>query len=124
MTDFDANIASDRPRPDDWLERALRLDAAEHRADHVDDAGFAARVMAALPAPLAAPRWRKPVEWALWGVAGTAIAASLPGLATDVAREMFRILASQPISLPHVAAAIVAVGLATFGGAALALRRD
>ena len=124
MTDFDANIASDRPRPDDWLERALRVDAAEHRADHVDDAGFAARVMAALPAPLAAPRWRKPVEWALWGVAGTAIAASLPGLATDVAREMFRILASQPISLPHVAAAIVAVGLATFGGAALALRRD
>ena len=124
MTDFESNVASDRPPPDDWLERALRVDAAEHRADHVDDAGFAARVMAALPAPLAAPRWRKPVEWALWGVAGTAIAASLPGLATDVAREMFRILASQPISLPHVAAAIVAVGLATFGGAALALRRD
>jgi len=124
MTDFESNVASDRPPPDDWLERALRVDAAEHRADHVDDAGFAARVMAALPAPLAAPRWRKPVEWALWGVAGTAIAVSLPGLATDVAREMFRILASQPISLPHVAAAIVAVGLATFGGAALALRRD
>jgi len=124
MTDFESNVASDRPPPDDWLERALRVDAAEHRADHVDDAGFAARVMAALPAPLAAPRWRKPVEWALWGVAGTAIAASLPGLATDVAREMFRVLASQPISLPHVAAAIVAVGLATFGGAALALRRD
>ena len=124
MTDFESNVASDRPPPDDWLERALRVGAAEHRADHVDDAGFAARVMAALPAPLAAPRWRKPVEWALWGVAGTAIAASLPGLATDVAREMFRVLASQPISLPHVAAAIVAVGLATFGGAALALRRD
>ena len=124
MTDIDANIASDRPLPDDWLERALRLDASGHRADHLDDAGFTARVMGTLPPPLAAPRWRKPVEWALWGVAGTAIAASLPGLATDVAREMFRILASQPISLPHVAAAIVAVGLATFGGAALALRRD
>ena len=120
MTDFDAKIVTDPPLPDDWLERALHLDAEEHRADHVDDAGFAARVMAALPAPLAAPRWRKPVEWALWGVAGTAIAASLPELATDVAREIYRVLASQPISLPHVAAAIVAVGLATFGGAALA----
>ena len=124
MTDFDANIASDRPLPDDWLERALRLDAAEHRADHVDDAGFAARVMAALPAPLAAPRWRKPVEWALWGVAGTAIAASLPELATDVAREMFRILASQPVSLTSIAAAVLAVGAATFGGAAFVLRRE
>ena len=123
MTDFDAKIVSD-PLPDDWLERALRLDAAEHRADHVDDAGFAARVMAALPAPLAAPRWRKPVEWALWGVAGTAIAASLPELATDVAREMFRILASQPISLPAIAAAALAIGAATFGGAAFVLRRD
>jgi hypothetical protein len=80
--------------------------------------------MAALPAPLALPRWRKPVEWALWGVAGTAIAASLPGLATDVAREMFRILASQPISLPVVAAAFLAIGAATFGGAAFVLRRD
>jgi|MGYP001185014934 hypothetical protein len=124
MTDFDAKIVPDPSPPDDWLERALRLDVAEHRAEHVDDAGFAARVMAALPAPLAVPRWRKPVEWAMWGVAGTAIAASLPGLATDVAREMFRILASQPISLPHVAAAIAAVGVATFGGAAFALRRD
>ena len=75
------------------LARASRCAAtpARHRAGHIDDGGFTARVMAALPAPLAAPRWRKPVEWALWGVAGTAIAASLPGLATDVAREMFRL---------------------------------
>ena len=117
------NIESD-PAFDAWIERALADDAAEHRAAHVDEAGFTARVMAALPAPLAAPRWRKPVEWALWGVAGTAIAASLPGLATDFAREMFRILASQPISLTHVAAAVLAVGAATFGGAAFVLRRD
>jgi hypothetical protein len=109
---------------DDFVERALRLDAREHRAVHVDEGGFTHRVMAALPAPLAAPRWRKPVEWALWGVAGTAIAASLPGLATDVARELFRLVASQPISLPTIAAALLAVGAATFGGAALVLRRE
>ena len=109
---------------DDWLERALADDAREHRAAHVDDAGFTARVMASLPAPIAAPRWRKPVEWALWGVAGVGVAASLPGLATDVAREMFRLLASQPISLPHVAAALVAIGALTWGGAAYVLRSE
>ena len=124
MTDFDAKIVTDPPLPDDWLERALRLDASGHRADHLDDAGFTARVMGTLPPPLAAPRWRKPVEWALWGMAGTAIAASLPELATDVAREMFRILASQPVSLTSIAAAVLAVGAATFGGAAFVLRRE
>jgi hypothetical protein len=109
---------------DDWIERMLADDASEHRASHVDDGGFTARVMAALPAPFAAPRWRKPIEWALWGIAGTAIAASLPGVATDVAREMFRLVAAQPISLTYVAAALVAMGAATFGGAAFVLRRD
>ena len=109
---------------DDWLERALTRDAREHRALHVDDGGFTARVMAALPAPFAAPRWRKPVEWVLWGVAGTAIAAALPAVATDLAREVFRLIASQPISLPHIATALVAIGAATWGGAAYVLRRD
>ena len=115
---------------DDWLERALRDDAVEHRAAHVDDAGFTARVMAALPAPVAAgltlslPRWRKPVEWALWGIAGTAIAATLPAVATDVAREMFRLVAAQPITPVYVLATLAAMGAATFGGAAFVLRRE
>ena len=111
---------------DDWLERTLARDAVEHRGAHVDDAGFTARVIAALPAPLAiaAPRWRKPVEWALWGIAGTAIAASLPSLATDVAREMFRLLAAQPIAPMTVLAVLAAMGAATFGGAAFVLRRE
>lgn len=109
---------------DDWLERALAEDASEHRAAHVDDDGFTARVMTSLPAPIAVPRWRKPVEWALWGISAAGIVASLPELATDVAREMFRLAAAQPISLPHVAAALVAIGAATWGGAAYLLRRE
>jgi len=109
---------------DDWLERTLRNDAAEHRADHVDDGGFAAGVMAALPAPAGVPRWRKPVEWALWGVVGAGVVVSLPALATDVARELFRLAAAQPISLPHVAATLVALGAATWAGAAYVLRGD
>lgn len=113
------------PLPDDdWLERALVAEAREHRAAHVDDAGFTARVMAALPAPFAAPRWRRPVEWTLWGIAGTAIAASLPSFATDVAREAFRLVAAQPISLPHIATALVALGASAWAGAAYVLRDD
>ena len=127
MNEPHAKIVSDPTLPtrdDDWLEDALRRGARDGQAGHIDDDGFTARVMAALPSPFAAPRWRKPVEWALWGVAGTAIAASLPGFATDIAREMFRLIASQPISLPHIATALVAIGAATWGGAAYVLRRD
>ena len=120
------NPTPDIDRDDDWLERLLVDDAHESRAAHVDDAGFTARVMGALPAPLALafPRWRKPLEWALWGIAGTAIAATLPSMATDVAREMFRLIAAQPISPAHVLAVLAAMGAATFGGAAFVLRRD
>ena len=45
---------------DDWLDATLAADAREHGASYLDDRGFTARVMAALPAPLAVPRWRKP----------------------------------------------------------------
>ena len=54
---------------DDWLDRLLADDASEHRDLYVADDGFTARVMAALPAPVTAPAWRKPVVVALWGVA-------------------------------------------------------
>lgn len=123
MTSPDEKPESDPEFPQ-WLERALADDASDHRATHVDDGGFTARVMGALPAPVAAPRWRKPVEWALWGIAGVGVAASLPAFATEVARELFRLAAAQPISLPHVAATLVALGAATWGGAAYVLRRD
>ena len=121
MTAIDTTAAIDAA--DDWLERALVEDARDARAAHIDDGGFAASVMAALPAPVTAPRWRKPIEWALWGLAGLGAAAAVPELATDVAREMFR-LAAQPVSLPHVVAALVALGAMTWGGAAYVLRRD
>jgi hypothetical protein len=35
---------------DDWLEDLLRADGREHRAEYLDDDGFAARVMSALRA--------------------------------------------------------------------------
>ena len=58
---------------DDWLDRLLADDASEHRDLYVADDGFTARVMAALPAPVTAPAWRKPVVVALWGVAAVGV---------------------------------------------------
>ena len=84
-----------RDDPDAWLDRLLVEDAAQHRDAYVDDAGFTARVMDALP-----------------------------GAALDVSREAFRLLAAQPISLSAVAAALVAFGVATWTGAAWVMRRD
>lgn len=112
------------PPDDDAIERLLAGDALARRGEHVDDAGFTARVMAALPAPIALPRWRKPVEWLLAGTAGLALAASFPAVATDVAREMFRMIATQPISLPFVTGVLGAMGVATFAATAWFLRAE
>ena len=57
---------------DDWLDDVLRADGREHRADYLDDEGFTARVMSALPAVAALPAWRKPALAALWAGAGSA----------------------------------------------------
>jgi hypothetical protein len=113
-----------RDDADAWLDRLLADDSAQHHEGYVDDAGFTARVMDALPPQAALPRWRKPALTALWAGAGLGLAFALPGAALDVSREMFRLLAAQPISLSAVAAALVAFGVVTWTGAAWALRRD
>ena len=113
-----------RDDADAWLDRLLVEDAAQHRDAYLDDAGFTARVMHALPPAAALPRWRKPAVTALWATAGLGLAFALPGAALDVSREAFRLLAAQPISLSAVAAALVAFGVATWTGAAWVLRRD
>lgn len=108
---------------DDWLDAALAADAREH-GSYLDDLGFTARVMAALPAPVAAPRWRKPALVALWSAAAVGTATALPGVALDVGREAFRLLAAQPVSLPQIAAVLAAIGVVTWSAAAWALRSD
>jgi hypothetical protein len=109
---------------DDWLDAALAADAREHGASYLDDQGFTARVMAALPASVAVPRWRKPALVALWSAAALGTAAALPGVALDVGREAFRLLAAQPVSLPQIAVALAAIGVVTWSAAAWALRSD
>lgn len=123
FTDGSASAAPD----DAWLDQLLVDDAQVHRDAYVADAGFTARVMNELPAPaatLALPRWRKPAVAALWATAGLGIAYALPGVVTDVAREAFRVFAARPFALSELAAVAVLIGLATYAGAAMTLRRD
>ena len=114
-----------RPEPADdaWLDALLAQDAARHRDDYLDDAGFTARVMADLPAQPALPRWRRFALTGLWATAGVGIAAALPGTVLDVSREAFRLLAARPFSLSEVAVVIALLGVATWTGAAVALRK-
>ena len=116
--------ASPQDAADDWLERLLAADAVEHTGAYHPDDGFTARVMSALPAVDALPAWRRPAVAALWVAAAALLAPALPATALDVARETFRLFAAQPFSLSTIALGIAAVGIATWTGAALALRRD
>ena len=109
---------------DDWLDAVLRADGRDHRAGHLDDDGFTARVMAALPAPVAPPAWRKPALTALWVAAGIGIALALPATVADVAHEILRVILGQRISLTGIAAGVAALGAASWAAAAIALRYD
>lgn len=114
---------SDAPTGD-RLDAALRAQGAAHRDEYIDDDGFTARVIEALPPPVALPAWRKPVVAALWTVGSTGAAMAFPGVLTDLAREMLRLLGAHPISLPGIATAIAALAVATWAGAAYTLRRN
>ena len=104
----------------EWLDRLLADDAQAHRAAHVADDGFTARVMHPLPALFALPAWRKPVVLALWSVAGIAVA--MPSVVLEVGREAYRLLAAQPVSLSGIAGAVVAMIALTSAAAAYSLR--
>ena len=109
---------------DDWLEEALIADGREYRADYLSDDGFTARVMTALPAPVTLPRWRMPVIFLLWTCAAISIATVLPGLATDVTRELLHLVGAHRISLSGIATGLLALGAATWAAAAIVLRSD
>jgi hypothetical protein len=110
--------------PDDWVDALLARDAADHAGDYIADEGFSARVMRLLPAADLMPAWRRPAVIALWLVAAALLALNLPGTALEIARGAFKLFAGQPFSLSTLAIALAALGVATWTGAALALRRD
>ncbi|MDH4182270.1 MAG: hypothetical protein OEV46_09670 [Betaproteobacteria bacterium] len=122
---MNTHTTPDPREADDWLEQALRSDAREHRDGYVDDAGFTARVMAALPAAMEiVPRWRRPAVAAIWAAAAAGMAVALPGVALDIGREAYRLLAAQPLSLAQVGVTLAVLGIGTWAAAAWTLQRD
>jgi len=109
---------------DDWLEAALQADGQAHRAEYLDDAGFTAKVMAALPAPVALPAWRRPALTLLWALLGLSIAFALPGFVVDVVRDVLRVVLGQSVSLAGIGAAVIAMVVAAWAAAAFVLRDD
>jgi len=109
---------------DDWLEPLLVADGATSRDAYIADDGFAANVMAALPAPMALPSWRKPALIALWTVAIAALAIAAPGVVLDVGRAAYRLLATQPVSLSGIAGAAATMLALTGIAAAYMLRSN
>ena len=64
------------------------------------------------------PSWRKPAVTLLWGAAAAGLALAMPGVLIEVAREGYRLLATQPVSLSGLAG--VAVAMLGLSGAAAA----
>ncbi|MBS0320535.1 MAG: hypothetical protein JSR18_08345, partial [Proteobacteria bacterium] len=103
---------------DAWLDALL----VDERAAHIDDAGFTAQVMSALPAAVPVPAWRRPAVAVLWlGAAGLACFA-IPGSVHDIARAAFTVLASQPVSPVMIVGALGAAAAAMWSAVAYASR--
>ncbi len=98
--------------------------AASTAPAYLDDDGFTARVMAALPAPAALPAWRKPALTVLWAVAGSASRWRCRARSPTSPTRSCALILGQPVSLAGIAAGVVALGAATWAAAALALRDD
>ena len=124
MTERSNSAGNAAQAPDDWVDALLARDAAEHAVDYIGDEGFSANVMRMLPAADAMPAWRRPAVVALWIFAAALLAVNLPGTALEVARGAFKLFAGQPFSLSTLALILAALGVATWTGAAVALRRD
>ena len=120
-----SNIDSKARDPSsDWIDDLLLRDAQDHVADYISDGGFTARVLQQLPLAGALPAWRRPFVMLLWAIAGVLLAVSLPGLAHDAARAAYTLFSARPFSLSTLGFVIVALGVATWTAAAVALRRD
>ena len=107
---------------EDWIERLLVDAAREHRDGYLADDGFTARMMGKLPGTVTAPSWRKPALTVMWGAAAIAIATVLPQVFVDAGREVYKLVAAQPVSLSGIGGALLAACTLTWGAAAYTLR--
>ena len=117
-------VVQSRDPSADWIDDLLLRDAQDHAAEYITDGGFTADVLQRLPLAGALPAWRRPFVMAMWAIAGVLLAVSLPGLAYDVARAAYTLFSARPFSLSTLGFMVVAIGVATWTAAAVALRRD
>jgi len=111
------------PAADDaWLDDLLVAEGVAARAVYIDDAGFTARVVEALPSAVAAPAWRRPVVVALWGGAVIALVMAMPTFFVELLGTADALLSLQPFSLASVGVALVTLLALTWGAAAYSLR--
>ena|SRR5437764_15454669 len=109
---------------DDWLEQALRTEAAGHAEAYFADDGFTARVLERLPQRAALPAWRRPVVALLWLVAAGAAAATLPDLFYDLFRGLVATIVGQPLTLPRIAVALTMLGALAWSSIVYAMREE
>ncbi|HZQ61604.1 MAG TPA: hypothetical protein VFC24_09665 [Casimicrobiaceae bacterium] len=109
---------------DDWVEALLRADAKAHDDEYLGDEGFTARVMQAIAVPAALPAWRRPLLFALWGLAAAVIAMALPDTLRELSYDTLRVLASVTFSLRDVAVAVLGIAAASWAGTLYMLRRE
>lgn len=94
------------------------------RAGYIDDAGFTARIVNALPSTVALPSWRRPFVTALWGAAVVALVLAMPTFFVELLGTADALFSLQPFSLAGLGVALVAVLGLTWGAAAYSLREN
>ena len=110
--------------PNDWLDQALRAEGEAHRTDYVADGGFAASVMARLPAAVAAPAWRRPAVALLWLGAGMVALMAAPGLFDETFRGSVAMVVGHRFGVADLAALLGVLGVATWSTLIYAARAE
>jgi len=124
MTTNDPFPPATQAADDAWLDDLLVADGVAERAGYIDDAGFTARVVEALPSAVAAPAWRRPFVAALWGGAVIAMVMAMPTFFVELVGTADALFSLQPFSLASVGVALAAVLALTWGAAAYSLREN
>ncbi len=124
MTTTDHNLPAQSAADDAWLDDLLVADGVAERAGYIDDAGFTARVVDALPSDVPVPAWRRPFVAALWGGAVIALVLAMPTFFVDLLGTADALFSLQPFSLSGVGITLLAVLALTWGAAAYSLREN
>jgi len=109
---------------DDWLERALAADAAEHAPAYVADDGFTARVLTRLPQVAALPAWRRPVVALLWLAVAVAGVAALPVWFDSAFRGAAALLVGHRFALTDIALLLTVLCAGTWSALVYAARAE